>query len=186
MSTISVAQKSKSLNILDNRNISLMILAALVTVLVAVVTISVASSASKAFDLNAYKLYRQGEWLSAPVSNAEAYQIFRLGEVTSPMSNADAYMLYRQGEWNSVAIPAVDLSAYQLSERTLIDPNAGLSVYHLSERSLVDPQAGMAIYHSSERTLSVPQVDLAAYSTSERTLIPVQFNQYQLSEWFGQ
>jgi hypothetical protein len=168
MSTITVTQKSKPLSIFDNRTLSLIVLAALVTVLVTIMTISAASPALETFDYNAYMLHRRGEWVSAPVSSAEAYQIFRQGEVASPVSNAEAYHLYRQGEWASVEVAAVDLSAYHSSERALIDPNAGLAIYLQSERTLVDAQAG-----------------LAAYFESERTSIPVSFTQHQLSEWFG-
>ena len=131
MSTISVAQKSKTLSILDNRNVSLIILAALVTLLIAVVAVSAAAPETRAFDPHGYQVYRQSEWASVPV-------------------------------------PAVDLSAYLQSERTLVDPNAGMAIYQHSERTLTDPQAGMAIYQHSERTR-----------------IPVPFTKYQLSEWFG-
>jgi hypothetical protein len=81
----------------------------------------------------------------------------------------NAYMLHRQGEWASVNIPTVDMRAYHLSERTLIDPNIGFSIYLLSERTFVDAQAGMA-----------------AYLNSERTSVPVNFTKYQRSEWFGE
>jgi hypothetical protein len=167
MSSISVTQKSKTISILDNRNIGLIILAALVTMLMAVVAVSAASPATQPFDYNAYMLHRQGEWVSVPVSSADAYQIFRSGEVASPVNNAEAYRIFRQGEW--AAVPASDLSAYLQSERTLVDPTAGLAIYQLSERTLVDPQAGMVVYHNSERTH-----------------IPVRFNKYQRSEWFGE
>jgi hypothetical protein len=86
----------------------------------------------------------------------------------APVDLVEAYRLYHQSEWASVPIPAVDLTAYYESERTLIDPNAGLEIYQLSERTLIDPQAGMTIYQQSERTS-----------------IPIRFNKYQLSEWFG-
>ena len=167
MSSISVTQKSKTLSILDNRNSSLIILAAMVTMLLAVVAVSAASPAAEAFDQHAYQLYRRGEWLSAPVSSAVAYQIFRGGEVSSPENNAEAYRIFRQGEWATVE--AIDLSAYLQSERTLLDPTAGLTTYQLSERTLVDPQAGMAVYHNSEQTR-----------------IPVRFNKSERSEWFGE
>lgn len=51
-----------------------------------------------------------------------------------------AYMLYRQGEWLSVPIPpsvAIDMNAYHLSERTLIDPQAGMATFLNSERTSV-------------------------------------------------
>ena len=85
-----------------------------------------------------------------------------------PMDNS-AYMIYRQGEWISVPIHVRSAEAYHLSERTLVDPQAGLPIYLLSERTLIDPR-----------------VDVAAYFNSERTSVPVRFNEYQLSEWFGQ
>ena len=123
--------------------------------------------------VNGLEPYRQSEWLSVPIrlSNAEAYQIFRRGEVASPLSHAEAYHLFRLGEWVSVNVPAslgVDMTAYHLSERTLTDPKAGLAMYLLSERTLVDPQAGMATYFNSERTS-----------------FPVLFTKYQFSEWFS-
>jgi hypothetical protein len=171
MSSISLARKVRPIDILNKRNFNLFIFAALVTTLVAIAAASLASPARQSFDQAAYMLHRQGEWLSEPVSNAEAYQIFRRGEVASPVSNAEAYRLFRLGEWQSVGIPvtAVDLSAYHTSERTLVGSNAGLEVYLLSERTMVDPQAGMA-----------------AYLNSERTHVPAPFNKYQLSEWFGE
>jgi hypothetical protein len=64
------------------------------------------------------------------------------------------------------------LAPYYLSERTMVDPNAGLAIYHSSERAFIDPQAGLTAYYRSERT-----------STTFRDLAP--FNEYQRSEWFG-
>ena len=168
MSTISVTQKSRIPNILSNRNNILIVLAALALTLVVIFAASLTSPAAQAFDYNAYMLYRQGEWVFAPVSSAHAYQIFRRGEVVSTVTNAEAYQLYRQGEWVSVAIPGADLTSYHLSERSQVDPQAGLTQYLLSERTFVDPQAGLEIYRQSERTR-----------------IPVRFDPYQRSEWFG-
>lgn len=165
MSSITVTHKTKTLSILDNRNLSLVILAALVGMLVTVVAVSAGSPAAEPFDHNAYRLYRQGEWVSVPVSSAQAYQIFRHGEVASPGNPAEAYRIFRVGEW--AVADAIDLSAYQQSERTLLDPNARLAVYQLSERTLVDPQAGFR-----------------QYLLSERTRTP-SFTKYQRSEWFG-
>lgn len=135
MSTISVTQKSRTPNILNNRNNILIVLAALALTLVVIFAASLISPAAQSFDYNAYRLYRQGEWVSAPVSNAQAYQMFRRGEVASPVTNAEAYQLYRQGEWSSVSGPAADLTSYHLSERTLVDPRAGIMQYLLSERT---------------------------------------------------
>jgi hypothetical protein len=143
MSTISVTQKGKTLSSLDHRNVSLIILAALVTMLVTVVALTAAAPASKSSNYNAYMLHRRGEWVSVPVSSEHAYQIFRRGEVTSP--------------------------SYPQSERVLVNPAAGLAIYHASERTLIDPLAGMKTYWDSERTR-----------------IPVRFNTYQRSEWFGE
>jgi hypothetical protein len=165
MSSITVTHKT--LSILDNRNVSLIILAALVAVLVTIVAVVAASPAAEPFDHNAYRLYRQGEWVSPPLSSAVAYQIFRRDEVTSPVNPAEAYRIFRLGEW--AGANPVDLSAYRQSEHTLVNPNAGLSIYQLSERTLVNPLAGMAIYHSSERTR-----------------VPMRLNEYQRSEWFGE
>lgn len=109
-----------------------------------------------------------------PVANSindQAYIIHRQGEwisVPIPVDMAEAYHIYHQSEWASVPIPAVDLTAYFQSEHTLVDPNAFMAIYQQSERTLVDPQAGLAIYQQSERTS-----------------IPVRFNKYQRSEWFG-
>jgi len=173
MSTISQTPKVNTARSLNNRNLNLFIVATLVVALVVIITGVAGSPAAKPIDHSAYMLYRQGEWLSIPipVNNAEAYQIFRRGEVASPLSNLEAYHLFRLGEWASVNIPtiAVDMTTYHLSERTLTDPNAGFSIYLLSERTLVDPQAGMA-----------------AYFNSERTSVPVLFTKYQRSEWFGE
>jgi len=63
----------------------------------------------------------------------------------------------------------VDMTAYHLSERTLVVAVTSPAIYLLSERTFVDPQAGMA-----------------TYLESERTSIPVRFTKYQLSEWFGE
>jgi len=167
MSTTTAIKKVNSHSVLNNRNLVL-IASLLVLMLTAIAAVSVTSPAAKPFDASAYQIYRQGEWVSRPLSRAEVYQIFRRGEVISPANPAKAYQLYRQGEWASVEIPAVDLSAYHQSERALVDPNAGLAIYLQSERTFVDPQAG-----------------LAAYFESERTSRPAHFTPYQLSEWFG-
>jgi hypothetical protein len=186
MSTITAINKVSSQSVLNNRNLILIGAAVLILMLTVIAAVSVASPAANPFDASAYQLYRQGEWISVPVSYAEGYQIFRRGEVaspvshaeayqifrsvevTSPVSSAEAYQLYRQGEWTSVEVAAADLSTYHLSERALIDPNAGMAIYLESERTLIDPQAG-----------------LAAYFASERTSVPAPFTRYQLSEWFG-
>ena len=52
--------------------------------------------------------------------------------------------------------------------------------------SLVDPSAALAIYQESERTLVDPLAGLTIYQQSERTSVPVRFNKYQRSEWFGE
>ena len=107
------------------------------------------------------------------MSNEEAYQTFRKGEVVSipNLTNTEAYHLFRLGEWASVNIPAtaLDLSAYHLSERTLTNPHAGLAIYPLSERTLVDQLVG-----------------LITYFNRQRTMIPALFTKFQLSESFGQ
>jgi hypothetical protein len=172
MSSTLQTPKINTIRILNESNLmSLFVLAALMVTLLAIFNYAVDRPAAKSINAEAYMIHRQGEWVSVPipVNSAEAYQIFRRGEVTSPVSNAEAYLIHRQGEWTSVAIPAVDLTAYQQSERTLVDPKAGLAIYLQSERTLVDPLAGLAIYQQSERTS-----------------VPVRFNKYQLSEWFGE
>lgn len=189
MSTISQTPKISTVRISNNRTLNLLIVAALIVTFIAIFNAVAGSPAAKPTDHSAYMLYRQGEWLSVPISNQAAYQIFRHGEVMSTVSNVEAYELFRQGEvasvpnltnteayhlfrlgeWASVSIPSVDLSAYRLSERTLIDPTAGMEMFLQSERTFVDPQAG-----------------LATYFNSERTLVPAPFTQFQLSEWFGQ
>ena len=172
MSTISQAPKVSTVRMLNNPALKLLVAAAFIVTLIAIFASIGSFPAAKPMDHSAYMLYRQGEWASVPISNQTAYQIFRGGEVASPMSiaeayqtfrkgevvsvpkvtNAEAYQLFRLGEWAWVSIPAVDLSAYRLSERTLTDP----------------------------------QADWAAYFGSERTMIPALFTQFQLSEWFGQ
>jgi len=143
----------------------------------------------------------------------------------SPLS-ADAFPEYRQSEWHSSTVPVTSvnsLETYHQSERTLIPAQAGLIAYQLSERTLVDPLAeylasertlspivstdlssyhlsertmtGAALtndlseYFVSERTLIDPLAGLAAYFQSERTSVPLRdlasFNEYQRSEWFG-
>lgn len=172
MSTISQAPKTNTASTLNIRNASLLVVAALIVAVVVFFTSVAGSPTAAPVDNSAYLLYRQGEWLSVPipVNNAEAYQIFRSGEVTSPLTNAEAYRLFRLGEWASMNVPAitVDMTAYHLSERTLVDADAGFAIYLLSERTLIDPQAGMAIYLNSERTST-----------------PARFTKYQLSEWFA-
>jgi hypothetical protein len=172
MSSTVQTPKINTVRILSDRNLlSLFILAAFIVTLTAMFAYAVDRPAANLKNAEAYLIHRQGEWVSVPipVDSAEAYRIYRQGEVTSPVSNAEAYLIHRQGEWASVPMPAVDLTAYYLSERTLIDPNVGLVIYQQSERTLVDPQAGLAIYHQSERTS-----------------VPVRFNKYQRSEWFGE
>jgi len=173
MSTISQTPRIKVVRISENRVLNLIVAAACLAMMAALIASAAVSNTAGSFDQNAYNLYRQGEWLSVPVhfSAAKAYQIFRLGEVASSVTPAEGYQIYRQGEWASASIPvtASDLSAYHLSERTMVEALSGLDIYHLSERTLVDPQAGLAIYHNSERTS-----------------LPVQFNPYQRSEWFGE
>ena len=189
MSTISQTPKINNARTLKVLNVNLLVIAALLVTIITIFNAVSGSPAAKPMDHGAYMFYRQGEWLSVPISNQAAYEIFRRGEVVSPVSNVEAYQLFRQGEvasvpnltnaeayqlfrlgeWTSVNIPAIDLSAYRLSERTMTDPNAGLTMFHLSERTLTDPQAGLAIYFNSERTM-----------------IPASFTKFQLSEWFGQ
>jgi hypothetical protein len=172
MSSTLQTPKINTLRLFNDRNLmSQFILAALVVTLMVIFTVAVNRPMANSLNDQAYMIHRQGEWISVPipVDAAEAYRIYRQGEVTSPVTNAEAYLIHRQGEWASVAVPAVDLTAYHLSERTLVDPNAGLAIYQQSERTLVDPQAGLAIYQQSERTS-----------------IPVRFNKYQRSEWFGE
>jgi hypothetical protein len=171
MSTILQTPKMKNARLIDIR-VQALLLAAAVIAMLAVIFANVAvSSEAGSMDVNAFQLYRQDEWASVPFTPAQAYQIFRRGEVASPASSAEAYQIFRQGEWASARIPvtAGNLSAYHLSERTLMDTQAGLAAYQLSERSLLDPQADMAIYQLSERTRH-----------------PVQFSPYQRSEWFGE
>lgn len=153
MSTISQTPNIKTTRLIDPR-IQSLLLAAAVLAMLAVIFFNIAvSSEAVSLNDNAYRLYRQGEWVSVPYTPAQAYQIFR------------------QGEWASAGIPvtAGDLSAYHLSERTLVVAQAGLAAYQLSERTRIDPQAGRVIYLNSERTR-----------------VPVPFSPYQQSEWFGE
>lgn len=171
MSTILQTPKIKTPRLADARTQSLFLAAAVIAMLAVIFANVAVSSKAGSMDVNAFQLYRQGEWVSVPFTPAQAYQIFRRGEVVSPVTSAEAYQIFRQGEWASARIPVTggDLSAYHLSERTLVNPAAGLEIYQLSERTMVDPQVGMATYHNSERTR-----------------LPVQFNPYQRSEWFGE
>ena len=138
MSTISSAQKPPAIVVPHFRNLILIALAILAVMLVVLAASNVASPAATSFDYTAYLLHRRGEWVSVPVTDsAKAYQIFRSGEVASPVSNAAAYQLYRQGEWASVGIPATDLSTYHFSERTFVDAPSGLEIYRQSERTSV-------------------------------------------------
>lgn len=166
MSTISQTPRIKTTGLFDNR-IQFLLGAAAVIAMLAVIFISIVVSRDGAsLGANAYRLYRQGEWVSVPFTPAQAYQIFRLGEVAS--SSTEAYRIYRQGEWASNSTSA-DMSTYHLSERTMVNTQADLSTYQLSERTWMDAQAGLALYLSSERTS-----------------VPVRFTPYQQSEWFGQ
>ena len=168
MSTISQTPNIKTTRLFDNQ-IQFVLLAATVIAMLAVIFFNVVVSRNAAsLNANAYRLYRQGEWVSVPFTPAQAYQIFREGEVASSVSNTEAYQIFRQGEWTSTPSSA-DMSTYHLSERTMVNTQADLSAYHLSERTLIDPQAGLAIYLNSERTS-----------------VPVRFTPYQQSEWFGQ
>jgi hypothetical protein len=192
MSTVSQAPKVDTARTLNISNFNLLVVAAL-ALAVAVIAGNAVAPTAQTVDRAAYMLYRQGEWMSVPVpaNSAEAYQIFRLGEVASPLSNADtyeifrheevvsvlnitnaeAYQLFRLGEWASVSAPiatVIDLTAYHLSERTMIPVQMDYSRYLESERTLVEVPDGVTIYVNSERTG-----------------IPVQFTAYHLSEWFG-
>ena len=168
MSSTVQTPKISTIRLLNNGNLmSLFILAALVVTLIVIFTFAVDRPAANSIHDQAYMTYRQGEWISAPVSSAEAYQIFRRGEVASPGNPAEAYRIFRLGEWASSSDSAADLAAYHLSERTLVDPQAGFMQYLLSERTFIDPQAGLALYRQSERTRTPP------------------FTKYQRSEWFG-
>ena len=108
--------------------------------------------------------------------------------VFSPRS-ANAFPGYRQSEWHSSSAPVTSVSGsemYHQSERTLIPTQAGLNAYQLSERTLVNP---LVEYLQSERTLIDIQSGMAAYFQSERTSVPLRdldsSNEYQRSEWFG-
>jgi hypothetical protein len=119
MSTISQTPSIKTTRLFDNR-IQFLLLAAAVIAMLAVIFINVVVSRDAAsLGANAYRLYRQGEWVSVPFTPAQAYQIFRKGEVASSVSSNEAYQIYRQGEWTSTTSSA-DLSTYHLSERTSV------------------------------------------------------------------
>ena len=134
---------------------------------------------------DAFPQYRQSEWHSSAIS----------------LTGVSGLEIYRQSE--QTLIPAeAGLMAYHLSERTLVNPLAeylasertlspivstDFSSYHLSERTMTEPIAiiDLSQYLASERTLVDPMAGLSTYFESERGSIPVQFTQYQLSEWFG-
>jgi len=128
MSSVLQTPKIKTVRTLSNRNLNLLVVAALIVItLLVAFTSAVDFPAARAVDYNAYLIHRQGEWLSVPIrlSNAEAYQIFRRGEVASVpvLTNSEAYHLFRLGEWASVNIPeiaVVDMTTYHRSERTSI------------------------------------------------------------------
>jgi hypothetical protein len=112
MSSTLQTAKINTIRILNSRHLmSLFILAALMVTLVTIFNFAVDRPAAKSLNEEAYRIHRQGEWVSVPIR----------------VDNAEAYRLHRQGEWASVAIPVVDLTAYHLSERTLVVPNAGLA-----------------------------------------------------------
>ena len=129
-------------------------------------------------------LYRQSEWHSS----------------TAPVTSINSLDAYHQSE--QTLIPAqAGLKVYQLSERTLVDPfaqylesertlapivNADLAAYHLSERTMTSAINDLSQYVASERTLVDIGTGLATYFESERTSSPIQFTQYQFSEWFGE
>jgi hypothetical protein len=69
---------------------------------------------------------------SYAVNNAEAYQIYRREEVKFPLSFAEAYRLFRLGEWATVEI--TDLSAYRQSERNHV-PVRNLAAFNAYQRS---------------------------------------------------
>jgi hypothetical protein len=142
MSTISQTPRIKTSRLFDNR-IQFVLLAVAVIAMLAVIFINLPhSQVAVSVEANAYRLYRQGEWTSVPFTPAQAYQIFRRGEVAPPVSHAEAYRIYRQGEWASASTPvtAGDLSAYHISERTLVDSQAGLAIYHNSEWTSIPVQ----------------------------------------------
>jgi hypothetical protein len=133
MSTISQTPGIKTTRLFDNQ-IQFLLGAAAVIAMLAAIFINMVSRDAASLGANAYRLYRQGEWVSVPFTPEQAYQVFRLGEVAS--SSTEAYQIYRQGEWASNSASSY-LSTYQLSERTRVDPQAGLALYLNSERTSV-------------------------------------------------
>jgi hypothetical protein len=110
---------------------------------------------------------RHPEWMW-PNRDATSDFYQRHPEWMWPNRDAASDYFQRHPELMAPMEISADLTAYHLSERTLVDPNAGLAIYLQSEHTLVDPQAGLAIYQQSKRTS-----------------VPVRFNKYQRSEWFG-
>ena|ERR1700752_674533 len=192
----------------QKRNVNLFIVAGLTLALVIVAVFAIATSARTTSNMVP----------SVPQKITEN----KIDFAHAPLS-ADAFPQYRQSEWQSIAVPVTGVSSletYRQSERNLIPTKAGLIAYQLSERTLVNPLAEylasertlspivntdlssyllsertmteaasvntFAEYFASERTLVDPRAGLATYFDSERTLVPAPFTQFQLSEWFGQ
>jgi hypothetical protein len=65
--------------------------------------------------------------LAALVSTLVVLSAISVNSRAAKAFDYNAYLLHRQGEWASVAIPAVDLTAYYQSERTMVIPSAGLA-----------------------------------------------------------
>src|SRR5215212_5708342 len=85
MSSTVHAPKINTVRTLNDRNLmSLFVLAALIVTLVVSFTYAADRPAAESINYEAYMIHRQGEWLSVPipVDNAEAYRIFRRGEVS--------------------------------------------------------------------------------------------------------
>ena len=174
----------------QNRSSNIFIVAGIVIALIVVTGLAIANSATVTGNVGP----------NVPQNITENTNV-----AFAPLS-ADAFPQYHQSEWQSVAVPVTGVSgveSYHQSERTLIPVQAGWLAYYLSERTLVNPfaeylasertlspivNADLSMYHLSERTLTeaIAINDLSQYFASERTSIPVQFTQYQISEWFGQ
>jgi hypothetical protein len=127
--------------------------------------------------INTLRILSDRNWISlivlaALMMTVLAVFVYAADRPIAKSISDQAYMIHRQGEWVSVPIPVDSAEAYLIHRQgewaSVAIPAVDLTAYHQSERTLVDPNAGLVIYQQSERTS-----------------IPVRFNEYQLSEWFG-
>ena len=71
--------KMSTARTLNIRNVNLLNSATFLVTFIAIFNVVTSSPSAKPMDHSAYMLYRQGKWVSVPVSKQTAYQIFRRG-----------------------------------------------------------------------------------------------------------